>query len=49
MWTFKGRSHSYINARCETGQFRSRGQFTFKDENKTVLKADFFLPCQVRK
>ncbi len=49
MWTFRGRSHSYIKARCETGHFRSRGEFTFKDEAKTVLKADFFLPCQVRR
>jgi hypothetical protein len=47
-WTFKGREHSYINARCETGHFRVRGEFTFK-EDATVLEASFFLPCKVRK
>lgn len=48
MWTFNGHRHSYINARCETGHFRSRGKFTFKDEGGTTLQADFLLPCEVR-
>jgi hypothetical protein len=58
-WTFKGRKHSYINARCETGHFVSRGEFTFKpgpedsasqkEALNTVLKAGFVLPCKVRK
>jgi len=47
-WKFKGKEHSYINARCETGHFRVRGEFTFKEDN-TVLNASFFLPCKVRK
>jgi hypothetical protein len=57
-WTFKGRKHSYINARCETGHFQVRGEFTFKEgpeesasqteEAKEVLHANFLLPCQVR-
>lgn len=46
-WKYKGREHSYINARCETGHFRVRGEFTFK-EDSTVLQAGFFLPCKVR-
>jgi hypothetical protein len=58
-WTYKGKKHSYINARCETGHFQVRGEFTFKEgpeESPTVkedvgdvLKANFFLPCDVRK
>jgi len=58
-WTFKGKKHSYINARCETGHFQVRGEFTFKEgpeeapaaaaEVGDVLKANFFLPCDVRK
>lgn len=46
-WKYKGKEHSYINARCETGHFRVRGEFTFK-EDATVLQANFFLPCKVR-
>ena len=58
-WTFKGKKHSYINARCETGHFQVRGEFSFKEgreesateaaEAGNVLKANFFLPCKVRK
>lgn len=58
-WTFKGERHSYINARCETGHFQVRGEFSFKEgreasaaqaaETGDVLKASFFLPCKVRK
>jgi hypothetical protein len=58
-WTFKGRRHSYINARCETGHFLVRGKFSFKEgreesaaeaaEAGDVLKATFLLPCKVRK
>jgi hypothetical protein len=47
-WTFKGKEHSYINARCETGHFLVRGEFSFK-EVAEVMNATFFLPCQVRK
>jgi len=48
-WTFKGKKHSYISARCETGRFQVKGQFTFKDEDRTTLTANFVLPCKVRK
>lgn len=47
-WKVKGKEHSYINARCETGHFLVRGEFTFK-ETETILSAGFFLPCKVRK
>jgi hypothetical protein len=58
-WTFKGREHSYLNARCETGHFQVRGEFSFKggpedtptqaEEAAQTLVANFFLPCKVRK
>ncbi len=44
-WTFKGRRHSFVNARCETGRLQARGLFTFKDG--IVLRGTFFKPCQV--
>lgn len=57
-WTYKGRKHSYINARCETGHFVVHGAFSFKgspeetaaqaEEAKTILNASFLLPCKVR-
>jgi len=48
-WTFKGKKHSYISARCQTGRFYVKGQFKFKDEAKTNITANFILPCKVRK
>jgi len=45
-WTYKGKQHSYINARCETGRLQARGEFGFKDG--TLLRGTFFEPCQVR-
>ncbi|HEY2333815.1 MAG TPA: hypothetical protein VGH58_02255 [Solirubrobacterales bacterium] len=58
-WTFKGKKHSYLNARCETGHFQVRGEFSFKgspeetpaqaEEAAQILKASFLLPCKVRK
>ena len=58
-WTFKGKKHSYINARCETGRFVVRGEFNFKagpedtpkqqEQVSDVLNATFLLPCKVRK
>jgi hypothetical protein len=57
-WTFKGKQHSYINARCETGHFLVHGEFTFKggpeetagqaEAKDSVFKANFILPCKVR-
>jgi hypothetical protein len=46
-WTFKGKKHSYINARCETGRLQARGQFRFKDG--TYLSGTFLRPCTVRR
>jgi hypothetical protein len=45
-WAYKGKQHSYINARCETGRLQSRGEFSFKDG--TRLRGTFFRPCKVR-
>ena len=45
-WTYKGKQHSYVNARCETGHLQARGQFTFKDG--TFLSGVFIRACQVR-
>ena len=47
-WIFKGKKHSYINARCETGHFQVRGEFSFKEVDE-VMKASFVFPCKVRK
>ncbi len=46
-WAYKGKKHSYVNARCETGHLLARGEFTFNDG--TLLKGTFFRPCKVAK
>lgn len=46
-WTYRGKRHSYVNARCETGHLQARGEFTFNDG--TLLKGTFFRPCKVAK
>ena len=46
-WTYKGKKHSYVNARCETGHLQARGEFTFDDG--TFLTGTFFRPCRVAK
>lgn len=46
-WTYKGKRHSYVNARCETGHLQARGLFKF--DNGLVLKGSFFKPCKVRR
>lgn len=45
-WTFKGRRHSYVNARCETGHLQARVEVTFDDG--TFLTGTFVKPCTVR-
>lgn len=45
-WTFRGKKHSYINARCETGRLQARGVFGFRDG--TVLSGTFLKPCKAR-
>jgi hypothetical protein len=46
-WTYKGKKHSYVNARCETGHLQARGKFGFQDG--TLLTGTFFRPCKVKK
>jgi hypothetical protein len=45
-WTYRGKRHSYVNARCETGHLQARVQVTFKDG--TFLSGTFLRPCTVR-
>lgn len=45
-WTFKGRKHSYVNARCETGHLQAKVAVTFDDG--TFLTGTFAKPCTVR-
>ena len=45
-WTYKGKKHSYINARCADGRLQAIGSFGFKDG--TLMKGSFVSPCQVR-
>jgi hypothetical protein len=45
-WTFKGKTYSYVNARCQTGRLQARGEFAFTDG--TLLKGSFLRPCKVR-
>jgi len=45
-WTYKGKTHSYLNARCETGRLQVRVEFTLQE---TFLVGTFFRPCTVRK
>jgi hypothetical protein len=46
-WTYKGKQHGYVNARCETGRLQARGKFGFEDG--TLLSGTFFRPCKVLK
>lgn len=46
-WTYKGKRHSYISARCETGRLQARGKFGFEDG--TLLIGNFLRPCKVAK
>ena len=45
-WTYRGASHSYVSARCETERLRARGEFTFDDD--TDLRPTFSRPCSER-
>lgn len=46
-WTYKGKRHSYISARCENGRLQVRGKFGFEDG--TLLSGTFLRPCKVLK
>lgn len=48
IWTYKGKKHSFINARCETGHLQARAEFVFK-KPPNILHGTFLRPCQVRK
>jgi hypothetical protein len=45
-WTYKGRKHSYVNARCANGHLGARAFFAFTDGTK--LRGAFLRPCKVR-
>jgi hypothetical protein len=45
-WIYKGRRHSYVNARCENGKLQAKGEFTFSDD--TFLEGIFLKPCTAR-
>lgn len=45
-WTYNGKSHSYVNARCETGHLQARAGVSFADG--TVLTGTFLKRCTVR-
>ena len=45
-WTFKGKKHSYVNARCETGHLQAKVKVTFTEG--TFLTGTFAKPCTVR-
>jgi hypothetical protein len=45
-WTYKGKRHSYVNARCETGHLQARAGVRFADG--TFLTGTFLKRCTVR-
>jgi hypothetical protein len=45
-WTYKGKEHSFVNARCADGRLQAIGTFAFKDG--TRVTGNFLSPCQVR-
>ncbi len=47
-WKYKGKTLSFVNARCANGRLQARGEFTFKDSPPTILKGTFVRPCKVR-
>jgi hypothetical protein len=42
-WTYKGKKHSFINARCADNRLQARGEFIFKDG--TDLVGSFLKTC----
>jgi hypothetical protein len=45
-WTYKGKKHSYVNARCETGHLQAKVGVTFAEG--TFLTGTFVKRCSVR-
>lgn len=46
-WTYKGRRHSFVNARCEVGHLQVRGKFSFTDG--TYVSGGLVKSCGVRR
>ncbi|MGN6257556.1 MAG: hypothetical protein ACTHN3_07380 [Solirubrobacterales bacterium] len=44
-WTYKGKRHSYVNARCETGHLQARAGVTFAEGTLTGI---FVKKCTVK-
>jgi hypothetical protein len=44
-WTYKGKRHSYVNARCADGRLQATGEFAFADG--TRLSGTFLRGCKV--
>lgn len=42
-WTYKGKKHSFVNARCADNRLQARGEFIFKDG--TDLVGSFLKTC----
>ncbi len=42
-WSYKQSSHSYINARCETGHLKARAEFAFQTGD--FLAGSVLRPC----
>lgn len=45
-WTYKGKKHSYVNARCETGHLQAKVGVTFQEG--TFLSGTFIKRCKAR-
>jgi hypothetical protein len=45
-WTYKGRKHSFVNARCETGRLQAKVKVSFNDGS--TVSGTFLKPCSVR-
>lgn len=45
-WTYKGKQHSFANARCPDGRLQAIGTFAFNDGTRLV--GNFVRPCQAR-
>ncbi len=46
-WTYRGRRHSFVNARCQVGHLQVRGEFSFT--GGTYVKGGIVKSCGVRR
>jgi hypothetical protein len=44
-WKYRGKTLSYVNARCPDGRLQARGEFAFRDG--TSLQGNVFKPCKI--